>query len=151
MSIACILGGKGVRRTKTRGYRDQSPTSIAMDGNATAEVFITRQWLPDSPKNSCSLWHMEDIGRQTTLPMKPFAIGACKRGAVGRSLFIPPSRGAFRNRGSPQLASALTAEISQSINSPPSGVGLLIGKANYGRWTTKVLAYNSTLTIPTRY
>jgi hypothetical protein len=43
MSIAHILGGKGERRTKTRGYRDQSPTSIAMDGNATAEAFITRQ------------------------------------------------------------------------------------------------------------
>ena len=70
MSIARILGGKGERRTKTRGYRDQSPTSIAMAGNATAEAFIARQWLPDSPKNSCSQWHPEDIGRQTAVPMK---------------------------------------------------------------------------------
>jgi hypothetical protein len=41
-----------------------------MHGNTTAEAFITRQWLPDSPKNSCSLWHLEDIGRQTAVPMK---------------------------------------------------------------------------------
>ena len=70
MSIARILGGKGERRTKTHDCRDQSPISIAMAGNATAEAFITRQWLPDSPKNSCSLWHLEDIGRQTAVPMK---------------------------------------------------------------------------------
>ena len=70
MSIARILGGKGERRTQTRGYHDQSPISIAMDGNATAGAFITRQWLPDSPKNSCSLWHPEDMGRQTAVPMK---------------------------------------------------------------------------------
>src|ERR1700694_144690 len=50
MSIACILGGKGERRTKTCACRDQPPISIAMDGNATAEAFITHQWLPDSPK-----------------------------------------------------------------------------------------------------
>jgi hypothetical protein len=50
MSIARILGGKAERRTKTRAYRDQSPISIAMAGTATAEAFITRQWLPDSPK-----------------------------------------------------------------------------------------------------
>ena len=56
MSIACIQSGKGERRTKTRACRDQSPTSNAMDGNATAEAFITRQRLPDSPKHSCSLW-----------------------------------------------------------------------------------------------
>jgi hypothetical protein len=43
MSVACILGSTGERRNKTRGYRDQSPTSIAMVGNATAEAFITRQ------------------------------------------------------------------------------------------------------------
>jgi hypothetical protein len=50
MSIARILGGKGERWTKTRACRDQSPTSIAMAGDATAEAFITRQWLPDSQK-----------------------------------------------------------------------------------------------------
>jgi hypothetical protein len=70
MSIARILGGKAERRNKTRVCRDQSPISIAMDGNATAEAFITRQWLPDSPKNSCSQWHPEDIDRQTAVPMK---------------------------------------------------------------------------------
>jgi len=52
MSIARILGGKGERRTKTRACRDQSLISIPMDGNATAEAFITRQWLPDSPNTS---------------------------------------------------------------------------------------------------
>jgi hypothetical protein len=31
MSIARILGGKAERRNKTRGCRDQSPNSIAMD------------------------------------------------------------------------------------------------------------------------
>ena len=50
MSIACILGGTGKRRTKTCACRDQPAISIAMDGNATAEAFITHQWLPDSPK-----------------------------------------------------------------------------------------------------
>jgi hypothetical protein len=39
-------GGKGERQTRTRACRDQSPTFIAMAGNATAEAFITRQWLP---------------------------------------------------------------------------------------------------------
>ena len=64
MSIARILGGKAERRNETRACRDQSPISIAMAGNATAEAFITRQWLPDSPKYSCSQWHLEDIYRQ---------------------------------------------------------------------------------------
>jgi hypothetical protein len=36
-------------------------------------------------------------------------------------LVISPSPGAFRNRGSPQLARAVTAEISQNINSPLTG------------------------------
>ena len=52
MSIGRILDGKGERLTKTRLCRDQSPVSIPMDGNATAEASITRQWQPDSPKNS---------------------------------------------------------------------------------------------------
>jgi hypothetical protein len=59
MSIARILAGKVERRNKACACRDQSPTSIPLDGNATAEAFITRRWLPDSPKNSCSLWHLE--------------------------------------------------------------------------------------------
>jgi hypothetical protein len=42
-------------------------------------------------------------------------VSACKRGAVG-SLLVTSD--AFRNRGSPQLASAVTAEITQNINSP---------------------------------
>jgi putative transposase len=48
-------GRQGRTPEQTRGYRDQSPISIAMAGNATAEGFITRQWLPDSPKTPCSL------------------------------------------------------------------------------------------------
>jgi hypothetical protein len=55
MSIARIQDGKGERRTKTRACRDQSSTSIAMAGNDTAEVFITRQWLPDSPKTPAQI------------------------------------------------------------------------------------------------
>ena len=43
MSIARMLGEKGERRNKTRGYRGQSPIFIPMAGNATAEAFITRQ------------------------------------------------------------------------------------------------------------
>ena len=43
MSIARIQGSKGERRNQPRACHDQSPTSIAMDGNATAEAFITRQ------------------------------------------------------------------------------------------------------------
>jgi hypothetical protein len=52
-----------------------------MDGNATAEAFITRQWLPEYPKNSCSLWHLEGIGS------KPLFNEAIRywRGAVGCS------------------------------------------------------------------
>ena len=50
MSIARILDWKGERLTKTRLCRDQSPASIPMDGNATAEASITPQGLPDSPK-----------------------------------------------------------------------------------------------------
>jgi hypothetical protein len=52
MRIARILDDKGERLTKTRLCRDASPVSIPMDGNATAEASITRQWQPDSPKNS---------------------------------------------------------------------------------------------------
>src|ERR1017187_6042550 len=57
MSIGRILDGKGERLTKTRLCRDPSPVSIPMDGNATAEVSITRPWQPDSPMNSapCSI------------------------------------------------------------------------------------------------
>ena len=33
---------------------DQSPASIPMDGNGTAEVSITPPWLPDSPKKSAA-------------------------------------------------------------------------------------------------
>jgi len=46
--------------------------------------------------------------------MKPFAIGAARLAALGYFTVT----GAFRNRGSPQLARAVTAEISQNINSP---------------------------------
>lgn len=42
------LHWKGKRLTKTRLYHDQSPTSIPIDGNLTAEAFITHRWLPDS-------------------------------------------------------------------------------------------------------
>jgi hypothetical protein len=49
--------------------------------------------------------------------MKPFAIGAARLAAVGYFTVT----GAFRNRGSPQLARAVTAEISQNINSPRTG------------------------------
>jgi len=52
MSIGRILDCKGARLTRTRLCRDPSPVSIPMDGNATAEASITRQWQPDSPKNS---------------------------------------------------------------------------------------------------
>jgi hypothetical protein len=41
-----------------------------MDGNATAEAFITRQWLPDSPKTPAHGEHLEDIYRQNAVPMK---------------------------------------------------------------------------------
>jgi hypothetical protein len=47
MSIACILSGKGERQTKTRACRDQSPISIPIDGNVTAEA------LPLSHANGC--------------------------------------------------------------------------------------------------
>jgi hypothetical protein len=65
MSITRMLGGTGERRDKTRACRDQSPISIAMAGNATAEAFITRQWLPDSPKTPAH------SGTRRTLAGKP--------------------------------------------------------------------------------
>ena len=115
MSIACILGGTGEHRTKTCACRDQSPTSIPMDGNATAEAFITHQWLPDSPKTPAH------GGTGGTLVGKPLFNETIRyrHGAVGCSWLFHRHRCiAFRNRGSPQLARAVTAEISQNINSP---------------------------------
>ena len=50
MRIARTLDWKGERLIQSRLYHDQSPGSIPMDGNATAEASITPQWLPDSPK-----------------------------------------------------------------------------------------------------
>ena len=50
MRIARTLDWKGERLIQSRLYHDQSPGSIPMDGNATAEDSITPQWLPDSPK-----------------------------------------------------------------------------------------------------
>jgi hypothetical protein len=87
-----------------------------MDGNATAEVFITRQWLPDSPKTPASLWQSGGHWQANRSSMKPFAIGA----ASWLLLVISPSPGAFRNRSLHQWP-AVTAEISQNINSQRSG------------------------------
>ena len=50
MRIARTLHWNGERLIQSRLYHDQSPGSIPMDGNATAEASITPQWLPDSPK-----------------------------------------------------------------------------------------------------
>jgi hypothetical protein len=56
---------------------------------------------------------------------------------------------AFRNRGSPQLASAVTAEITQDINSPATGVlstylGVLAKySAETGSGAFKGLAYRA--------
>ncbi len=50
MRIARTLHWKGELLIQSRLYHDQSPGSIPMDGNATAEASITPQWLPDSPK-----------------------------------------------------------------------------------------------------
>ena len=55
MSIVRILDWMGERRTKTRVCHDQSPVSIPMDGNATAEDSFTPQSLPDSPKTRVPL------------------------------------------------------------------------------------------------
>ena len=52
MRIARTLDCKGERLIQSRLYHDQSPGSIPMDGNATAEASITPQWLPDSPKTA---------------------------------------------------------------------------------------------------
>lgn len=116
MSIPRILGAKGERRNKTRACCDQRPTSIPMDGNATAEAFITRQWLPDFSKTPAHSGTRRTSARKPQFERKPFAVGACKRGAVVCSWLF--QRHAFRNRGSPQLASAVTGEITQNINSP---------------------------------
>jgi len=125
MSIARILGGKAERRNNARACRDQSPTSIAMDGNATAEAFITRQWLPDSPKAAAHCGTRRTLAGKPQFQCKPFAIGACKRGAVG---WLLVTSDAFRNRGSPQLASGVTAEITQNIHSPGTGPGRVFGE-----------------------
>src|SRR6266852_3007249 len=119
MSIACMLGGTGERRTKTHARHDQSPTSVPMDGNATAEAFITRQWLPDFPKTPAH------CGTGRTLAGKPLFNETIRYRRGWLLLVISPSPGAFRNRGSPQLARAVTAEISQNINSPRTGCSSL--------------------------
>jgi hypothetical protein len=69
MSIARIVAATACL-VPAFGLAAQYADLHAMDSNATAEASITRQGLPDSPKNSCSLWHPEDIGRQTAVPMK---------------------------------------------------------------------------------
>ena len=43
MRIARILDWKGEPLTKTRLCRDQSPSSIPIDGNATVEASITHR------------------------------------------------------------------------------------------------------------
>ena len=115
MSIACILGGKGERRTKTRACRDQSPTSIPMDGNATAEAFITHQWLPDSPKTPAP------GGTGGTLVGKPLfnetiRYWRFKRGAVGCSWLF------HRHR----MHSATVARPSWPARLPPKSVKISI-------------------------
>ena len=108
-------GGKGERRNKTRGCRGQAPISIPMDGNATAEAFITRQWLPDSPKTPAPSGTRRTSARKPQFERKPFAIGACKRGAVGLAL------GHIGCIPQPWLASTgqrlLLPKITQNINS----------------------------------
>src|SRR5580765_7177983 len=82
MSIACILGGTGKRRTKTHACHDRSPTSIPMGGNATAEAFITRQWLPDFPKLLLTV-APRGHWQANRSSMKPFEIGAARLAAPG--------------------------------------------------------------------
>src|SRR6476646_2663350 len=111
MSIAFILGGTGKRRTKTHACHDRSPTSIPMDGNATAEAFITRQWLPDFPKTPAH------CGTARTLAGKPPFNETIRnrRGAVGCSWF-------HRQR----VHSATMARLSWPARLPPKSVKISI-------------------------
>jgi len=77
-----MLGGTGERRTKTHACHDRSPTSIPMGGNATAEAFITRQWLPDFPKLLLTV-APRGHWQANRSSMKPFAIGAARLAALG--------------------------------------------------------------------
>jgi hypothetical protein len=83
-------------------------------GNATAEAFITRQWLPDVPKTPAHR------GTGRTLAGKPLFNETIRYrcGAVGSSWLFHRHQVHFRNHGSPRLARAVAADISQNINSP---------------------------------
>src|SRR6266852_7322248 len=110
MSIACMLGGTGERRTKTHARHDQSPTSVPMDGNATAEAFITRQWLPDFPKTPAH------CGTGRTLAGKPLFNETIRyrRGAVGCSWLFH------------RVHSATMARLSWPARLPPKSVKISI-------------------------
>src|SRR5713101_3460372 len=110
MSIACILGGTGERRTKTHACHDQSPTSVPMDGNATAEAFITRQWLPDFPNTPAH------CGTGRTLADKPLfnETTRYRRGAVGCSWLFH------------RVHSATMARLSWPARLPPKSVKISI-------------------------
>src|SRR5712692_3545875 len=110
MSIACILGGTGERRTKTHACHDQSPTSVPMDGNATAEAFITRQWLPDFPNTPAH------CGTGRTLADKPLfnETTRYRRGAVGCSWLFH------------RVHSATMARLSWPAGLPPKSVKISI-------------------------
>jgi hypothetical protein len=130
MSIARILGGKDERRTKTRACREQSPISIAMAGNATAEVFITHQWLRDSPKtppHSGPGGHWQANRSSNENKSLLALVNAAQVGALGT----------FRNHGSPQLVSAVTDEINQNIHSP--GRQEHASEGNALRWPSAML------------
>jgi hypothetical protein len=62
------------RLAKRRLYSyDQSPICTATDGDLTAEASITHLWLPDYPKDQCSLRHPANIG-DLHFPKKPAAV-----------------------------------------------------------------------------
>jgi hypothetical protein len=74
MSIACMLGGTGERRTKTRARHDPPLTSIPMDGNANGCPTFQKLLLTVAPGGP---WQANRSS------MKPFAIGAARLAALG--------------------------------------------------------------------
>src|SRR6266852_744633 len=117
MSIACMLGGTGERRTKTHACHDQSPTSIPMDGNATAEAFITRQWLPDFPKT------LAHCGTGRTWAGKPLFNETIRyrRGAVGCSWLFHRHRVHSATMARLSWPARLPPKLVKIINSPRTG------------------------------
>src|SRR5579872_2686032 len=90
-----------------------------MDGNATAEAFITRQWLPDFPKTPAhnAAGGDRQVNRSSN---KNSLFGACKHGAAGCSW-------------SNQMHSATVARLNWPARLPAKSLKTSIREGQAGR------------------